>query len=229
MDFTYCRTWAGSATSRSSSTASPSGSSAGTPPRPKPAELVLTPLRIALWDRDRAGHAPEAWQLTAHSDAGAQYVSVAFTERLALEGIHPSIGTVGHSTTRRWSRSSGCSRPSASAPPCSTLARTRRSPMSNTPSPAGSTGQPPAAALQHRDGPARRVRARPLRCPHPRGRPHMRAADMPGRFSVGELSLQGNRTTWLDGQFPDLPPHSTRPFCIAHKAAAARVETLIFV
>jgi putative transposase len=33
--------------------------------------------------------------LTAHSDAGSQYVSVRYTEHLALEGIAASIGTVG--------------------------------------------------------------------------------------------------------------------------------------
>jgi hypothetical protein len=38
----------------------------------KAAELVLTPLRIALWDRDRDGQPPAPWQLTAHSDAGSQ-------------------------------------------------------------------------------------------------------------------------------------------------------------
>ncbi len=96
MDFTYCRTWAGFvyvAFIVDCFAQRIVGWHAATT---KTAELVLTPLRIALWDRDRAGQAPEAWQLTAHSDAGSQYVSVAFTERLALEGgIYPSIGTVG--------------------------------------------------------------------------------------------------------------------------------------
>jgi len=35
--------------------------------------------------------------LVHHGDAGAQYTAVAFTERLAVEGIVPSIGTVGDS------------------------------------------------------------------------------------------------------------------------------------
>lgn len=34
-------------------------------------------------------------QLIHHSDAGSQYTSVRLTEHLALEGIRPSIGTVG--------------------------------------------------------------------------------------------------------------------------------------
>ncbi|MGH3480079.1 MAG: IS3 family transposase [Nocardioidaceae bacterium] len=95
MDFTYCRTWAGFvyvAFIVDCFAQRIVGWHAATT---KTAELVLTPLRIALWDRDRAGRAPEPWQLTAHSDAGSQYVSVAFTEHLALEDIHPSIGTVG--------------------------------------------------------------------------------------------------------------------------------------
>lgn len=58
-------------------------------------DLVLTPLRIAVWDRARHGHPIAAGQLTHHSDAGSQYTSIRFTEHLALTGIAPSIGTVG--------------------------------------------------------------------------------------------------------------------------------------
>ncbi len=58
-------------------------------------DLVLTPLRIALWDRGRHGHPIQRGQLLHHSDAGSQYTSIRFTEHLDLEGITPSIGTVG--------------------------------------------------------------------------------------------------------------------------------------
>ena len=94
-DFTYCRTWGGfvyvafvvdvfaqrivgwhAASDRRTS-------------------LVLTPLRIALWDRDRQGTPIEPGQLLHHSDAGSQYTSIKFTEHLELEGVAPSIGTVG--------------------------------------------------------------------------------------------------------------------------------------
>jgi putative transposase len=94
-DFTYCRTWSGFtyvafvvdvyaqrivgwhiATDRRT-------------------DLVLTPLRIALWDRERHGAPIEPGQLLHHSDAGSQYTSIRFTEHLELEGIAPSIGTVG--------------------------------------------------------------------------------------------------------------------------------------
>jgi transposase InsO family protein len=61
----------------------------------KRTELVLIPLRIALWDRDRHGTPVEPGQLLHHSDAGSQYTSIRFAEHLELEGIAPSIGSVG--------------------------------------------------------------------------------------------------------------------------------------
>jgi putative transposase len=57
--------------------------------------LVLTPLRIALWDRGRQGIPVEPGQLLHHSDAGSQYTSIRFTEHLELAQIAPSIGSVG--------------------------------------------------------------------------------------------------------------------------------------
>ena len=58
-------------------------------------DLVMTPLRIAQWQRDREGHPVSPGALISDSDAGAQYTSVRYTEHLALEGIEPSIGSVG--------------------------------------------------------------------------------------------------------------------------------------
>ena len=58
-------------------------------------DLVLTPLRIALWDRDRHGTPVVPGQLLHHSDAGSQYTSIRFTEHLELSDIAPSIGSVG--------------------------------------------------------------------------------------------------------------------------------------
>lgn len=58
-------------------------------------DLVMIPLRMALWERGRQGHRVEPKQLIHHSDAGSQYTSIRFAERLALEQIAPSIGTVG--------------------------------------------------------------------------------------------------------------------------------------
>ena len=58
-------------------------------------DLVMTPLRIALWQRDRDGNPISPGALILHSDAGSQYTSIRYTEHLDLEGIAPSIGTVG--------------------------------------------------------------------------------------------------------------------------------------
>jgi len=56
------------------------------------AELVLDALEMAIWRRQslEAG-------LVCHSDAGAQYTSIRYTERLAEIGAAPSIGSVGDS------------------------------------------------------------------------------------------------------------------------------------
>src|SRR5664279_3660058 len=61
----------------------------------KATDLVLTPLRMALWQRDHEGTPVVAADLIHHSDAGSQYTSIRFTEHLDLEGIRPSIGSIG--------------------------------------------------------------------------------------------------------------------------------------
>jgi len=55
-------------------------------------DFVLDALEQALVDRDVA-----IGELIHHSDRGSQYVSVAYTERLADAGIKPSVGSVGDS------------------------------------------------------------------------------------------------------------------------------------
>jgi transposase InsO family protein len=55
----------------------------------------MTPLRMAIWQRDHDGHPVVEDDLIHHSDAGSQYTSVRLTEHLELEGIRPSIGSVG--------------------------------------------------------------------------------------------------------------------------------------
>ena len=92
-DFTYCSTWSGIVyvafvidvfsrrlvgwkAARSMSTT-----------------LVLDALNMAAWARrhsDLAG-------VTCHSDAGSQYTSISYTERLDDIGAAPSIGTIGDS------------------------------------------------------------------------------------------------------------------------------------
>jgi putative transposase len=56
--------------------------------------LVLDALEQAVWARTRDGAADLAG-LICHHDAGSQYTSIAYTERLAESGIDPSVGTVG--------------------------------------------------------------------------------------------------------------------------------------
>jgi putative transposase len=59
------------------------------------ADLVLTCLRMAVWQRHHDGHPVVPGQLIHHHDAGAQCTALRFTAHLALEGIAPSIGSVG--------------------------------------------------------------------------------------------------------------------------------------
>jgi putative transposase len=56
--------------------------------------LVLDALEQALWARRQSGRDSLAG-LVHHHDAGSQYTSIAFTERLAAAGAQPSVGSVG--------------------------------------------------------------------------------------------------------------------------------------
>ncbi|WP_183663605.1 IS3 family transposase [Neomicrococcus aestuarii] len=51
-------------------------------------------LRMALWRREHTSR-PAPTGLIHHSDAGSQYTSIRYTDTLALEGLQPSIGSVG--------------------------------------------------------------------------------------------------------------------------------------
>lgn len=92
-DFTYCSTWSGlvyvafviDVFSRRivGWKASLSMSS----------QLVLDALNMAAWSRRGA----PLDGLVCHSDAGSQYTSIAYTDRLAEVGAAPSIGSVGDS------------------------------------------------------------------------------------------------------------------------------------
>lgn len=57
--------------------------------------LVLDTLVMALWARDHAGMPIQKGDLIFHSDAGSQYTSFAFTQRLIDAGVEASIGSVG--------------------------------------------------------------------------------------------------------------------------------------
>ena len=55
-------------------------------------EFVLDALNQAIFQR-----VPSEAGLVHHSDRGSQYLSIKYTERLAEEGIDPSVGSVGDS------------------------------------------------------------------------------------------------------------------------------------
>jgi putative transposase len=57
-------------------------------------DLVLDTLEHAIWTRQQAG-VTDLTGLVHHTDAGAQYVSFAFAERLVEAGVDPSVGSVG--------------------------------------------------------------------------------------------------------------------------------------
>ncbi len=95
MDFTYVRCWAGFVYVAFILDVFAQRIVAWHAHTTKHVELVMIPLRIALWERARQGHPIAPKQLRAHSDAGSQYTAVIYTERLALDGIAPSIGSVG--------------------------------------------------------------------------------------------------------------------------------------
>ena len=58
-------------------------------------DLVLDALEMGIWQRQRQGH--DLQGLVHHSDAGSQYTSIRYTERLDEIGARPSIGTVADS------------------------------------------------------------------------------------------------------------------------------------
>jgi len=60
-----------------------------------PTSLPLDALEMALWTRTRAGQ--DVAGVVHHSDAGAQYTSIRYSNRLADAGAVASIGTVGDS------------------------------------------------------------------------------------------------------------------------------------
>lgn len=96
-DFMYCRTWAGFVYASFIDDVYALKIVAWHAATTKTTPLVLTPLRMALWQLGRNGHPVLDGQLMHHDDAGSHYTSVKFTERLALEGIALSIRTVGDS------------------------------------------------------------------------------------------------------------------------------------
>jgi putative transposase len=59
-------------------------------------QLVLDAVEHAIWTRGRRG-VTDLGGVIFHSDAGAQFTSVRFSERLAEAAITSSVGSVGDS------------------------------------------------------------------------------------------------------------------------------------
>nr|WP_245862834.1 IS3 family transposase [Georgenia soli] len=93
-DFTYVRTWAGFVYVAFAVDVFSQAVVGWHAMTTRHTDLVLTCLRMATWARSHQGH-PVTTGLIHHSDAGSQYTSLRFTEHLDLEGIAPSIGSVG--------------------------------------------------------------------------------------------------------------------------------------
>jgi len=58
-------------------------------------DLAIDALEMAVWNRQRAGH--DLTGLKHHSDMGVQYLSIAYSERLAENDIVASVGSKGDS------------------------------------------------------------------------------------------------------------------------------------
>jgi hypothetical protein len=85
----------------------------------KHTRFVESALRQAIALRARQGH-PLAGGTIHHSDAGSQYTAVHFGEALMLEGLRPSVGSVGdaYEVSRRRE-----SHPPPLSEPCLTVSR----------------------------------------------------------------------------------------------------------
>jgi len=99
VDFTYVPTWAGMAFTAFVSDAYSRRIVGWRTAASMPTELPLDALEMALWVRERAGQAPQGRLegLIQHSDAGSQYTSIRYSQRLTEAGAVASIGTVGDS------------------------------------------------------------------------------------------------------------------------------------
>ncbi len=128
-DFTYVRTWAGFTYVAFIVDVYAQRIVAWHAATTKQTDLVMVPLRMAIWQRGREGRLADPGQLIHHSDAGSQYTSLRLTEHLALEQIRPSIGSVGDAydcehrdcattwgLTLAYDRPCGCPRVDVSAP-----------------------------------------------------------------------------------------------------------------
>jgi len=92
-DFTYCSTWSGIVYIAFVIDVYSRRIVGWKAARTMQASLVIDALNMAAWTR--RGAAIDG--VVCHSDAGSQYTSIAYTDRLADIGAAPSIGTIGDS------------------------------------------------------------------------------------------------------------------------------------
>ena len=95
VDFTYVATWSGFAYVAFCIDVYSRMITGWRAARSMTTDLVLDALEMGIWARARDGH--DLSGLVHHSDAGSQYTSIRYTERLAEAHARPSIGTVGDS------------------------------------------------------------------------------------------------------------------------------------
>jgi putative transposase len=95
VDFTYVPTWSGTAFTAFVSDVFSRRIVGWRTAASMPTQLPLDALEMALWIRARAGQDVEG--VVHHSDAGSQYTSIRYTNRLLDAGAVASIGTVGDS------------------------------------------------------------------------------------------------------------------------------------
>ncbi len=92
-DFTYCSTWSGIVYVAFVVDVFSRRIVGWKAARSMTATLVVDALNMAAWTR----RGVDIDGVICHSDAGSQYTSIAYTDRLAEVGAAPSIGTVGDS------------------------------------------------------------------------------------------------------------------------------------
>jgi putative transposase len=100
-DFTYCSTWSGIVYVAFIIDVYSRRLVGWKAARSMTAALVVDALNMAAWTRRHT----TIDNLICHTDAGSQYTSIAYTERIADVGAAPSIGTVGDSydCEKNWS------------------------------------------------------------------------------------------------------------------------------
>jgi putative transposase len=92
-DFTYCSTWSGVVYVAFVTDVFSRRIVGWKAARSMTKDLVVDALDMAAWTR--RGRSLSG--LVCHNDAGSQYTSIAYTERLSDIGAAPSIGTIGDS------------------------------------------------------------------------------------------------------------------------------------